>query len=318
MHCYANCHSIELGVLQGSILGPLFYNIYTNDINFLFDNTKPILYADDTTLVFLSNDIKALTVTVNAALIKLTDWCNYNRLVINRNKTKCMLVTPRLNVAVPSIYLGETQLEFVDSFKYLGVYLDSDLKFGEHIRFLTGQVSRLCGTAYRLSGLFNLSSARSFYYAYFYSITSYNICIWGGVLTCTQRASGLIRLQRKIVKCLFSRFFNAESTDHLFNLTGILRLNHVYLLKAATLMYKVIKLNKYPTLRDDLELRYNTHHHGTRFNDTYRLPFPRTETIRFSFKYQLIKIWNSIPSDITDEQSLTRFKKRFTEHLLSN
>ena len=73
-------------------------------------------------------------------------------------------------------------------------------------------------------------------------------------LTCTQRASGLIRLQRKNVKCLFSRFFNAELTDHLFNVTGILRLDHVYLLKAATLMYKVIKLNKYPTLRDDLEL----------------------------------------------------------------
>ena len=138
------------------------------------------------------------------------------------------------------------------------------------------------------------------------------------MLTCTQRASGLIRLQRKIVKCLFSKFFNAESTDHLFTLAGILRLDHVYLLKAATLMYKVVKLNKYPTLINDLDLRFNTHHHETRFNEMYRLPFPRTDAIRISFKYQLIKIWNSIPSDITSEQTVNGFKKRYTEHLLSN
>ena len=126
--CTSNRRAIDLGVLQGSILGPLFFNLYTNDINFLFDNTEIVLYADDGTLIFLSDDIDVLTLDVNSALAKLNDWCNYNRLAINSEKTKCMLITPKLNVLTPSIYLNQVPLEFVTSFKYLGVHLDNCLK----------------------------------------------------------------------------------------------------------------------------------------------------------------------------------------------
>ena len=187
--CTSDSHRIQLGVLQGSVLGPMFFNLYTNDINFLLNNCDPILYADDTTLIFLSDDIMTLTSTVNIALARLFDWCNYNHLVLNRDKTKCMLFTPRVNVAIPNIYLNGTRIDFVDSFKFLGIHLDKDLKFNVHIESLIGQLSRLCGTAFRLRDYFNISTAKSFYYAYFYSVASYNICVWGGLFACTQQAS---------------------------------------------------------------------------------------------------------------------------------
>ena len=308
---------INSGVLQGSILGPLFFNLYTNDINFALDNSDPILYADDTTLVFLSNDIVSLSLNVNNMLLRLKDWCDFNRLVVNSEKTKCMLITPRLNVVPPIIFYDQTQLSFVDSFKYLGVQFDSDLKFNIHIQFLTQQLSRICGSAYRLSGFFNLSTAKTFYYAYFYSIATYNIGVWGGIFQCSQRANGLLTLQRRIVKCLFSKFFNFPATEDLFGLVNILKLNQVYLLKVAILMYKVIKWNKYPTLRDDLKLQHPSHEYGTRCNDFYVLPFPRTEAIRISFRYQFIKIWNTIPLDIKNLPSLNKFKTAYKHYLLS-
>ena len=107
----------------------------------------------------------------------------------------------------------------------------------------------------------------------------------GGVFRCSQRANILLRLQRKIIKFLFSQFFPTALTDELFNLTGIMKLDLVYLFKVASLMYKVVKLNKYPTLRGDLDLRFPPHLYNTRRNDSFILPFFRTEAIRSNFNY---------------------------------
>ena len=113
----------------------MFFNLYTNDINFLLNNSDPVLYADDSTLIFLSDDNMALTSTVNIALARLFDWCNY--LVNNRDKTKCMRFSPRINVATSNIYLNGSRLDFAESFKFLGIYLDKDLKFNVHIECLS-------------------------------------------------------------------------------------------------------------------------------------------------------------------------------------
>ena len=123
----------------------------------------------------------------------------------------------------------------------------------------------------------------------------------GQCIQCSQRANILLRLQRKIIKFLFSQFFPIAPNDELFNLTSILKLDLVYLLKIASLMNKVVKLNKPPTLRKDFNLRLPPHLYNTSRNDSFIFPFPGTEATRSNFNYQFTQIWNPVPIEIKTE-----------------
>ena len=97
---YVSCNNVQssnvivdVSVLQGSCLGPFLYNVYTNDMFKIFDesNCECIMYADDTTIVGRGCDLDALCLCLNIYLLKFTDWCKYNKLKFNPSKTKWML-----------------------------------------------------------------------------------------------------------------------------------------------------------------------------------------------------------------------------------
>ena len=180
---------VKIGVPQGSSLGPLLYNIYTNDLHTFLDNScKDVMYADDTTLISFSDDLMALKLQANENLRQVFDWCKFNRLAINVAKTKAMIFTNR-NVVCPVLRIDDSELSYVNEFKYLGVYFDSKLRYQNHIVYLQNRVSRLCGISFRLGGYFTLNSAKCFYYSFFYSTISYCIAVWGGIFVNSQRVA---------------------------------------------------------------------------------------------------------------------------------
>ena len=123
---------IAIGVPQGSVLGPLFFNIYTNDLNYLLHDEELVLYADDSTLIACDSNAVHLNFHVNYLLSKLSDWCKYNKLALNKKKTKWMFFTYR-NSYVPSLSIDGVQLERVEVFKFLGFHIDSHLTHKFHI-----------------------------------------------------------------------------------------------------------------------------------------------------------------------------------------
>ena len=152
------------------------------------------------------------------------------------------------------------------------------------------------------------------FYFKFQLITSVSRAVYFGVLNV------LIYYLGYTVKLLnfFSQFFPTAWTDELFILTGIMKLDLVYLLNVASLIYRVVKLDKHPTLRGDLDLWLSPNQYGTRRNDSFILPFPRTEAIRSNFNYQFIQIWNSVPMEIKKQSSLSRFKNKYKEFFFHN
>ena len=136
--------TIKQGVPQGSILGPLFYIIYANDISQLLTNCKIALYADDTVLYTANNNFLTSVTKMQQDLTVLEQWCNCNGIFVNTDKTKlmvfcstaCLKSLPEFEVSI-----NGAPLQIVQSYKYLGMTLDSKLNYDKHVQRLITQVS---------------------------------------------------------------------------------------------------------------------------------------------------------------------------------
>ena len=112
------------GVPQGSILGPLFYILYVNDVSYLTLSAKLIMYADDTVCTLVADDMESLTVSLQQDINLFHDWACFNKLKLNASKTKGIFFTPRKIIDLPVISINDNQIEFVKEYKYLGVLID--------------------------------------------------------------------------------------------------------------------------------------------------------------------------------------------------
>ena len=133
------------GVPQGSILGPLLFVCYTNDLPNFCENLGPFIYADDTTLLATGDSLDELDIKIQSDFDNLNNWFKVNHLSVNPKKSKLMVFCrdrSRFKGSHLTVHSGDTLIETVDNFKYLGVHLDSHLSFDTHIDKLITKVNQ--------------------------------------------------------------------------------------------------------------------------------------------------------------------------------
>ena len=307
----------NLGTIQGSKCGPLFYDIYSNDLHFLCSSDENILFADDTCLVYAGESLELLVNHVNKRLSLIYDWCCFNKLSINPSKSEYILLTNKHVSISPQLNIGGNNIRKVECAKYLGVYIDHSLKYHNHISSVKTKLSRFVGISYRLTSLFNYSTAKKFYYGCVYPAFNYCIGVWGGVLMCTERANDLLSLQRRIVKNLFTKFYQHDN-GWIFASARIMKFNDVYRMCILKYMHKIIELRQCPALRDNVIFRFPDHSYNTRNRGDILPPFPRVQVIKMNFEYQFITLWNNVPAYISNSSTIGIFKKRLIEYFLSS
>ena len=134
---------------QGSILGPLLFLIYINDLPSVSDLLNMLMYADDTTLYCNITEVDELT--INNELQKITDWLSSNKLSLNIKKTKCMVFhSNRKTVNYPNLKINDIEIERVAQFNFLGLIISSNLKWQSHIDHISIKISRVIGIMYRM------------------------------------------------------------------------------------------------------------------------------------------------------------------------
>ena len=139
--CSSSMQAINIGVPQGSIIGPILFLIYINDIPNASEILRPIIFADDTTLSTSSNDQIFFEENLNNELCKVQNWCTANRLSINASKTEILLFSNRsFDISQLNIMLDNEILEFTSCCTLFGVKIDDDLNFKLHIQNITGKI----------------------------------------------------------------------------------------------------------------------------------------------------------------------------------
>ena len=183
-NCKSDFEKVTCGVPQGSILGPLLFLLFINDLPLYVDNVSADLYADDTTLYDIQTSLEAIEVNLQEGLNQLHIWCKNNGMVLNSVKTKVMLVTTnqkRLRLQNTNLnlqYMDET-LKMISSDKILGVYVDNNLSWSDQVKHVCKKISSYIWLLSKIKSFLSQAHRVQFYKSYIQPHIDYCNIVWG-------------------------------------------------------------------------------------------------------------------------------------------
>jgi hypothetical protein len=143
---YSTWGTVKQGEPHGSVLGPLFFIIYINDLPMsITHDSKAKLFADDTSVLVTDNEHTSFKQKMNSALTSLDQWFTTNQLVLNITKTNIIKFTPKATVHAPlDIFFKDNVLDEVNSTKFLGIHIDNHMNWKTHVEQISHKLNAAC------------------------------------------------------------------------------------------------------------------------------------------------------------------------------
>ena len=225
--------TINMGVPQGSILGPCLFLLYINDMS-QSSNLNFIHFADETTMVATEDSERDLFATVNRELKSVDKWLRVNRLSLNLKKTKYMIITNKAMLHRWKVRIRRRAIKRVDYIKFLGVMLDDKLNFDRHALYISGKVARAVGVINRVTYHLPFSQLVNLYRSIIYPHLIYCISIWG-----RPGSVGVGRIQRVQKRAIgvISRY----EANHQVVTDTLMNVDSIYKYLTSIKLFKVFK-----------------------------------------------------------------------------
>ena len=306
---------VKYGVPQGSILGPLLFLLFINDLP-LHTNAMTDLYADDATLYEISKSKEEIERKLQDAILKVASWCKQNGMVINIDKTKAMLITTRQRRSRIDdniqISLNNVQLINVQREKVLGIEIDNNLLWGEHVRKVTWKMSANIWLLSKIKGFLSKEHRLIYYKSYIQPHLDYANIVWGS--TSKTNLMQIERLQRRACRIILD--YNVENIYQSMNDLKIMSMTERVFHWKAKFMYKVSN-NLTPEYINEMFTRRQVHDNvhdsyvlRSMTADNFLLPKPNTELYKGSLAFSGPVIWSCLETGVKNAPSTKSFHSR--------
>lgn len=290
--------TVYFGVPQGSVLGPLLFLIYINDLPKAID--FPItLFADDSTIIIACDKPESYEADVNNAVTSIITWLNNNNLRINLGKTQIMHFGHKKPSSKMEVQYQKNKINDVDSAKFLGLIIDRQLNWKDHIEGLCKKISSSSYALYKLAPTVNTDALLTAYHGLVASVLRYGIIFWGN----STNREAAFKAQKRSIRAMF-RLQVTDSCEPFFKKYKILTLPSMYIYETA--LFVKLNAHLFPNLSDTVK--------RNRRNDMLRGRRAKTALMWKSIFCIAPQVFNKLPKQMK-KLNLNGFKKELKELL---
>ena len=311
---FSHVKPVSCGVPQGSILGPLLFCIFINDLPLCISSTlvQCDMFADDDTLHATGDNVQEIQQELQLSLSDVSDWCSNNLMVLNPSKSKSMLIATRQkhqrNLPALDLTIDSKSVKQVSEHRLLGVTVDDQLKWQIHIENMCKKIAKNIYLLSKLKDIVSYQAKRMFFFAHIMSHLNYVSNVWDG--SAEVHTKLLQSLHKRAIKMLL--YGSPREGVDIYKKAQILPLNKQFLYNKSVLMFRTL-LGQSPSYL----LHFVTP--SERSLDSIhrlRLPKPRIDLFKMSFAFSGSTAWNNLPVYVKSSKSLPSFKKNIYRFLM--
>ena len=292
-------HLISHGVPQGSVLGPLLFIIFINDLHKSIRHSQMLHFADDTNLLYINKSMKRINKHINHDLSLIVQWLRSNKISLNADKTELVIFSPKRKQITKHLNfrISGQKIEISTRVKYLGIQIDQHLNWNEHIKNIIPKLSRAIGVLSKICHYVPKFLLKTIYYSIFNSHLIYACQVWGQNENCLKKLSSL---QNKAI-----RIINFKQQDfpinELYYANGILKIKDYIHLINFLFVRDVLSneslevFSNYFTKSDDF------HDHMTRHSSRHSIIMEHSNTLLYGFssiRNKAASSWNFLQSKL--------------------
>ena len=306
---------VTSGVPQGSILGPILFICFVNDLPRVFENCKIMSYADDTQILVSAKTAKEVKLRIEKLIEKAQQWYNKNSLLNNATKTEVMTVSKRKSKESFEINITEDgkpeKLNLKSSIKVLGIYLDNELNWTRQINEVNKRARNAARNLQRTAHILPFKPRLTLYNSLIASHFNYGDTVWGGCNI--KNRNKLQRTQNCVIKNMLDMKIR-DSTKEALEKANLLTLQEKRQVHDAVYVKKALS-DKLPA---NICLQYQKQQSRRTFRSAEKqiltIPKHKTENYKNSPLYRSIVAWNNTPTHIKT-LDITTFKQKLQAHI---